>query len=135
MTKVEKRAVAKARHHECMREMDERIRAARVGADLAELGRLRSYLIRERTAGYARPLIDAIDDYVEQISADRSALACDVFEHRMTWSRAFDKSRCDRAKLTGQAHVAHDVARLPCCQCSGHRSSGDPRHMPQGRQG
>ena len=74
MTKAEKRAVAKACHQERMREMDERIRAARVGADLAELGRLRSYLIRARTAGYARPLIDAIDGYVEQISGDRTAL-------------------------------------------------------------
>lgn len=46
----------------------------RGGADLAELGRLRSYPIRARTAGYARPLIDAIDDYVEQISGDRTAL-------------------------------------------------------------
>ncbi len=40
-----------------MHEMDERIMAARVEADLAELARLRSYLIRERTAGYTRPLI------------------------------------------------------------------------------
>lgn len=87
MTKAENCAAAKAWHQERMREMDERIRAARVGADLAQLGRLRIYLIRERTAGYARPLIDAIDDYVEQITGDRTALHAKNHKGGMTWSQ------------------------------------------------
>lgn len=33
----------------------------------------------------------AIDDCVEQFAGDRTALACEVFQHRMTWSRAFDE--------------------------------------------
>jgi hypothetical protein len=74
MTKAENRAAAKAYRQEKMREMDERIRAARVNADLVELERLRRYLIRERTAGHTQSLIVAIDDYVEQITGDRTAL-------------------------------------------------------------
>ncbi|MCP3399917.1 hypothetical protein [Bradyrhizobium sp. CCGB20] len=49
-------------------------RAIAVEAELAELDRLRRFLIRERTLGHTRPLIDAIDDYVEQITGDRTAL-------------------------------------------------------------
>ena len=45
-----------------------------VEAEFVELGRLRRYLIRERTLGYVRPLIEAIDDYVEQITGDRTTL-------------------------------------------------------------
>jgi hypothetical protein len=74
MTKAENRAAAKAYRQEKMRKMDERIRAAHVQADLAELDRLRRYLIRERTVGHTRPLINAIDDYVEQITGDRTTL-------------------------------------------------------------
>jgi len=52
----------------------------RVEADLKELERLRSYLIKNRTAGYTRWLLDSIDDYVEQITGDRTAL------HRKSFS-------------------------------------------------
>ena len=74
MTKAENRAAAKAYHEEKMRELMKAIAADRVMADLAELGRLRDYLIKARTAGHPRPVIEAIDDYVEQITGDRTAL-------------------------------------------------------------
>ena len=45
-----------------------------VEVELVELGRLHRYLTRERTLGYVRPLIGAIDDYVEQITGDRTTL-------------------------------------------------------------
>ncbi|PPQ20545.1 hypothetical protein CV770_03990 [Bradyrhizobium sp. AC87j1] len=74
MTKSENRAAARSWQAERQRQMSEAIQAERVRADLAELDRLRSYLIKSRTAGYARPLIDAIDDYVEAITGDRTKL-------------------------------------------------------------
>ncbi|WP_426413465.1 hypothetical protein [Bradyrhizobium ganzhouense] len=74
MTKAENRAAAKAYHLERMRKLDEEARAKAVEAELVELDRLRRYLIRERTLGCGRPLIDAIDDYVEQLTGDRTAL-------------------------------------------------------------
>lgn len=46
----------------------------RLNADLADLDRLRSYLIRNRTAGCTPPLIDAIDDYVEAVTGDRTKI-------------------------------------------------------------
>lgn len=57
-----------------MRQRDEEARAKAVEAELVELDRLRRYLIRERTLGYTQPLIDAIDDYVEKITGDRTKL-------------------------------------------------------------
>ena len=74
MTKAENRAAAKAWHEERQRQRDAEWRAKAVEAELVELDRLRRYLIRERTLGYVRPLIDAIDDYVEQVTGDRTAL-------------------------------------------------------------
>ncbi|KJC56624.1 hypothetical protein UP10_33655 [Bradyrhizobium sp. LTSPM299] len=58
-----------------MRELDEAIRAERINADLAELARLRKYLLSSRVAPLAgRQLIDAIDDYVEKLTGDRRSL-------------------------------------------------------------
>jgi hypothetical protein len=74
MTKAENRAAAKAYHQERMRQRDEEARAKAIETELVELDRLRSYLIKNRTLGYTPPLIDAIDDYVEQITGDRTAL-------------------------------------------------------------
>jgi hypothetical protein len=74
MTKAENRAAAKAYHQERMRKLNEEWRAKAVEAELVELDRLRRYLIRERTLGHVRPLIEAIDDYVEQITGDRTRL-------------------------------------------------------------
>jgi hypothetical protein len=51
-----------------------RQRGEEARAELVELDRLRNYLIKSRTLGYPRPLIDAIDDYVEQITGDRTTL-------------------------------------------------------------
>lgn len=73
MTKVENRAAAKAWHEERMRQRAEEARAESVKAELAELDRFRRYLMHSRL-GHTRPLIDAIDDYVGQISGDRTAL-------------------------------------------------------------
>ncbi|MCD9825322.1 hypothetical protein [Bradyrhizobium japonicum] len=76
MTKAENRAAAKAWHQERMRKRDEEARVADIAADLAELDRLRRYLIfGRRTHGAdAEKLRSAIDDYVEQITGDRTAL-------------------------------------------------------------
>lgn len=56
------------------RKLSEAIDTQRVKADLAELNRLRRFLINSRTAGYTRWLLDSIDDYVEQITGDRTTL-------------------------------------------------------------
>ncbi|MET4384380.1 t-SNARE complex subunit (syntaxin) [Bradyrhizobium sp. F1.4.3] len=74
MTKAENRAAAKAWHEERERRHAEEARAEAAKAELVELDRLRSYLIKSRTLGHVRPLIDAIDDYVEQITGDRTTL-------------------------------------------------------------
>jgi hypothetical protein len=74
MTKAENRAAARAWRDERMRKRDEEARAKAVELELVELDRLRRYLIRERTLGHTSPLIHAIDDYVEQITGDRTAL-------------------------------------------------------------
>lgn len=68
MTKADNRAAAKAWHEERRRHRAAEARAEAVKAELVELNRLRSYLIRERTLGHTRSLIEAIDDYVEQIT-------------------------------------------------------------------
>lgn len=72
MTKAENRAAAKAYHQERMRKRDEEARAA----DMAELDRLRKYLIFNRRAhgGDAEKLRRAIDDYVGELTGDRTAL-------------------------------------------------------------
>jgi hypothetical protein len=76
MTKAESRAAAKAWHAE--REAARRAiaRADAAKADLAELGRLRDYLIFKLQSQSVdrRPLMDAIDDFAEQITGDRRAL-------------------------------------------------------------
>ncbi|MDN3279500.1 hypothetical protein QWJ07_34905 [Frankia sp. RB7] len=76
MTKAENRAAAKAYHQEKRRKRDEEARAANIAADLAELDRLRNYLIFKRRAHGAdgEKLRSAIDDYVEQLTGDRTAL-------------------------------------------------------------
>jgi hypothetical protein len=76
MTKAENRAAAKAYHPERMRKLDEEARAADIAADLAELDRLPRYLIFNRRAhcADAEKLRSAIDDYVEQLTGDRTKL-------------------------------------------------------------
>ncbi|MHC2277552.1 hypothetical protein ACVME8_004163 [Bradyrhizobium diazoefficiens] len=76
MTKAENRAAAKAYYQERMRKLNEQSRAADIAADLAELDRLRCYLIRGRRAhgADAEELRIAIDDYVEQLTGDRTKL-------------------------------------------------------------
>jgi hypothetical protein len=75
MTKAENRAAAKARHQEMELRHREAAHADAVKADLAELEKLRRYLILEWKSG-ARPqeLIDAIDDCAERLTGDRTAL-------------------------------------------------------------
>ncbi|MBK3663468.1 hypothetical protein JJE66_19865 [Bradyrhizobium diazoefficiens] len=79
MTKAENRAAAKAWHDERMRQRGAEARAEAVKAELVELDRFRRYLMQSRI-GHTQPLIDAIDDYVEQITGDRTAL------HAKSWS-------------------------------------------------
>lgn len=73
MTKTENRAAAKAWHEERMRQRAAEARTEAVNAELDELDRFRRYLMQGRL-GHTRPLIDAIDDYAEQITGDRTAL-------------------------------------------------------------
>ena len=76
MTKAENRAAAKAwrEYREEQRRAAER--AADIAADLAELDRLRRYLISGRRAfgPDAEKLRSAIDDYVEALTGDRTRL-------------------------------------------------------------
>jgi hypothetical protein len=77
MTKAENRAAAKTYHRERMRRLDEEAEAERVKADLAELDRLRRYLIfgtQSRRGGIREKLMAAIDDYVEEMTGDRTRL-------------------------------------------------------------
>jgi hypothetical protein len=75
MTKAENRAAAKAYQEENQRKWREEAHAASVAADLEQLGALRKYLIFEWKAGVsADSLLDAIDDYAEQLTGDRRAL-------------------------------------------------------------
>jgi hypothetical protein len=75
MTKAENRAAARAYQQEKMRKLGEAIEAERVKADLEQLQKLRDYLIfKSRTGVPGRPLIDAIDDYVEKLTGDRRSL-------------------------------------------------------------
>ncbi|MDA9477855.1 hypothetical protein XI03_25905 [Bradyrhizobium sp. CCBAU 65884] len=76
MTKAENRAAAKVWREYRRQQRRDAERAADVAADLAELDRLRRYLIFGRRApgADAEKLCSAIDDYVEQLTGDRSAL-------------------------------------------------------------
>ncbi|MDN3274157.1 hypothetical protein QWJ07_07885 [Frankia sp. RB7] len=74
MTRTDNRAIAKAHRQQDNRKLGETIDTHRVKADLVELDRLRSYLVKNKTAGYTRWLLDSIDDYVEQITGDRMTL-------------------------------------------------------------
>ena len=75
MTKTENRAAAKAYQEEKQRQWREEARAAAVASDLEQLAALRKYLIFDRKAGVsAESLIEAIDDYVENLTGDRRAL-------------------------------------------------------------
>lgn len=73
MTKAENRAAAKAWHEERRRQRAEEARAEAAKAELAQMDRFRRYLMQSRL-GHTRPMIDAIDDYVGQITGDRTAL-------------------------------------------------------------
>ena len=75
MTKAENRAAARAYHQEQERKRRELARAEAVRADLVELERLRRYLMFGKKAGEpASELIDAIDDYVQKLTGDRTTL-------------------------------------------------------------
>lgn len=73
MTKRENRAAAKVWHEERERQRHELAQAEAVKAELAELDRFRRYLMQNRL-GHTWPLIEAIDDYAEQITGDRTSL-------------------------------------------------------------
>lgn len=73
MTKAENRAAAKAWHEERQRQRAAEARAEAVKVELVELDRFRRYLMQSRL-GHTRSLIDAIDNYAEQITGDRTVL-------------------------------------------------------------
>ncbi|MCK1441122.1 hypothetical protein HAP41_0000016095 [Bradyrhizobium barranii subsp. apii] len=76
MTKAENRAAAKAHHKGRMRKIDEEAEVERVKADLAELDRLRRYLIfgtQARRFGNREKHLATIDDYVEEMTGERTA--------------------------------------------------------------
>ncbi|KGT72944.1 hypothetical protein MA20_47320 [Bradyrhizobium japonicum] len=76
MTKAENGAATRAYHQERMRQRDEEACAWDIAADLTELGRLRHYLISGRKDHGAdrEKLMSAIDDYVGEMTGDRTAL-------------------------------------------------------------
>ena len=69
-------AAAKAWREYREQQRREEDRAADIAADLAQLDRLRRYLITGRRAHWAdaEKLRGAIDDYVEQLTGDRTKL-------------------------------------------------------------
>lgn len=74
MTKAENRAAAKAFHQEQERRRREEARTRAVAADLDQLRILRDYLIfHTKTREPAQGLIDAIDDYVDKLTGDRTS--------------------------------------------------------------
>lgn len=75
MTKADNRAAAKAFAAEQDRKRREASYAEAVKADLAQLDALRTYLIFKKRAGVPHhDLTRAIDDYVEQLTGDRTTL-------------------------------------------------------------
>lgn len=75
MTKSENRAAAKAFREEQERKRRELARQEAVNSDLEQLDALRKYLIfKKRSDVPAQELISAIDDYVEKLTGDRTAL-------------------------------------------------------------
>jgi methylmalonyl-CoA mutase N-terminal domain/subunit len=75
MTKVENRAAAKAYQQEKLQRWREEAHAQAVAADLEELRRIRDHLIFRKKAGVPHlELTAAIDDYVEQLTGDRTKL-------------------------------------------------------------
>lgn len=75
MTKADNRAAAQAYHHERQQKYREEAHAAAIKADLEQLAALRKYLLFGLKARVPAPaLIDAIDDYVEQLTGDRRTL-------------------------------------------------------------
>jgi len=76
MTKAENRAAARAWREYREQQRREAERVADIAADLAELDRLRRYLIVGRRAHGAdgEKLRSAIDDYVEELTGDRTTL-------------------------------------------------------------
>jgi hypothetical protein len=75
MTKAENRTSAKAYREEQMKKMRDESRAKNVEADLNGLNKLRNYLLFDsRTRVSGLPLMDAIDDYVEKLTGDRTTL-------------------------------------------------------------
>ena len=75
MTKSENRAAAKAHAEERERQRAEAARQEAIKADLEQLAALRDYLIfKKRSREPAEELIKAIDDYVENLTGDRTML-------------------------------------------------------------
>jgi hypothetical protein len=75
MTKAESRAASRAYQQQKLQDMAREVQQQRVNADLAELDRLRRYLIFKSESGGPRDaLLSAIDDYVDALTGDRNKL-------------------------------------------------------------
>ena len=75
MSKAENRAAAKAYAREQERKRREMERATAIKGELEQLKVFRKYLIFNALApGPAQNLMNAIDDYVEELTGDRRAL-------------------------------------------------------------
>ncbi|WP_409191916.1 hypothetical protein [Bradyrhizobium sp. RDM4] len=75
MTKTANRAAARAYYREQEQKRREIVRAEAAKADLLELERLRRDLMFGKKAGEpAHELVEAIDGYVQKLTADRAAL-------------------------------------------------------------
>jgi acetyl-CoA carboxylase alpha subunit len=75
MTKTENRAAARAFREEQEAKRREQIRQDAAKADLEELGKLRRYLVTgQKSRVDASDLLNAIDDFAEKLTGDRTAL-------------------------------------------------------------
>lgn len=75
MTQKENRAAARAFHAEKETGRREQMRQDAIKADLEKVDALRSYLIKgSRFRAEASDLIEAIDDFAEKLTGDRTAL-------------------------------------------------------------
>jgi hypothetical protein len=75
MTKSENRAAARAHAEQREQQRKEAARQEAIKTDLEQLAALRDYLIfRKRSSEPAEELIRAIDDYIERLTGDRTAL-------------------------------------------------------------
>lgn len=114
MTKAENRAAARAYLQEQPGKLDEE---ARIAADLAELDRLRRYLIFNRRAygADADKLRSAIDDYVEEPTGDRTDCSPGIIASDDLVARVRRADRRARWLRAGGRFVTPASSNAPSC--------------------